>query len=61
MQLKWIIGYELWENFDSVSPKASKLNRLLCSNTQNESKFTSTCEEIQNQCIPILFDTLFWI
>ncbi len=47
--------------FDGASLKASKLNRLLCQNKKNENKFTFTWEEIQNQCISILFMTLYFV
>ncbi len=43
--------YEIM-NFDGVGPKTTKFNRLLWQDNKIEGSFTSTCEKIQNQCIP---------
>jgi len=36
-------------NFNGGCPKTFKFNKLLCYNNEGESKYTFTCEEIQNQ------------
>jgi hypothetical protein len=46
-------------NFNVAGPKAFNFNKLLCENNKGESKFTSTCEKIQNQFTSIFLITYF--
>jgi len=48
-------------NFDDVSPKTFKFNIHFYWNNKGESNFTSTFEEIQNECTNFAYDTLLWI
>jgi hypothetical protein len=47
-------------NFDGVSPKTSKFNIHFYRNNKGENSFTSTFEEIQNECTMILLMTPYF-
>jgi hypothetical protein len=47
-------------NFDGVSPKTSKFNIHFDWKNKGESNFTSTFEDIQNECTQILLMTPYF-